>query len=104
LLPLPVSAAYAAGQTLYSICIIRKVVVTRMDVGFGSLFKAAFLASVVLFCSECKWFGGVITIKSVNTVAPILSILHKAGHQKHNLSIGYCEFFNTKSERRCKLH
>ncbi len=26
LLPLPVSVAYAAGQTLYSICIIRKVV------------------------------------------------------------------------------
>lgn len=61
LLPLPVSAAYAAGQTLYSTCIIRKVAV-------DSLFKAAFVPSVVLFCSECKQFGGVITINSVNTV------------------------------------
>jgi hypothetical protein len=46
---------------------------TRMDAGFDSPFsKAAFVPPVVLLCSECKWFGGVITIKSVDTAAHML--------------------------------
>jgi hypothetical protein len=45
---------------------------TRTDACFDSLFfKAAFIPSLILFCSECKWFGGVIAIKSVDTVAHI---------------------------------
>jgi hypothetical protein len=56
-----------------SIRIIRKVAV---DANGSCLLRFTVLQSrlcttCILFCFECKWFGGVITIKSVDTVAHI---------------------------------
>src|SRR6266436_2694361 len=68
LLPLPVSAAYAAGQTLYNFCIIRTVVADANRCPFRFTLQSR-LPFVVLFCFECKQVGGVMTIKAVDTLS-----------------------------------